>query len=312
VKIKVEPRVHFNDDITLKIESSVTTLKSGSTPGRPDLGKREIKTLARLRDGETAVFGGLLKDEEQKSLQGIWGLTDIPIIGRLFGNNYRKRAKTDVILTIRAVLVRRPDLGEEDFEAFDPDLATSQAGPFVPKKGNAGIPPKANGETSELPRVGIAIPEAPPAPVPAAPPAVSEAALSVPSTKDLVLFVTPLTTTVFQSDQVQLTIMVSGGKGLGSGTVDLRIDPRLKLSSAVAGDFLTLEKGSLDYAMNPDGTVKINFQRPTTSSDSGTLVVLDLAAVNPGNAPVMIQGGRYLMNNAPVSARVVNALVTVE
>ena len=79
------------------------------------------------------MFGGLLKDEEQKSLQGIWGLTDIPILGKLFGNNCKKRAKTDVILTIRAVLVRRPDLGEEDFEAFDPDLATSQAGPFVPE-----------------------------------------------------------------------------------------------------------------------------------------------------------------------------------
>ena len=86
VKIKVEPRVHNNGEITLKIDSLVTTLKSGSTPGRPDLGKREIKTSARLRDGETAIFGGLLKDEEQKSLQGVWGLSDIPLLGRLIGN----------------------------------------------------------------------------------------------------------------------------------------------------------------------------------------------------------------------------------
>ncbi len=328
VKIKVEPRVHFNDDITLKIESSVTTLKSGSTPGRPDLGKREIKTLARLRDGETAVFGGLLKDEEQKSLQGIWGLTDIPIIGRLFGNNFKKRAKTDVILTIRAVLVRRPDLGEEDFEAFDPDLATSLTGPFVPKTvGGKAVAPgtKVNPEPPAAPTVSPSgAPEAKPITAPAAPPAIlaepelpkgevlPNAAPVGQETHDLVLFMTPLTSVVTKAERVQLTLMVSGGKGLGAGTVDLRIDPKLKLISAAAGDFLTLEKGSLDQVVNADGTVKINFKRPTTNSDSGTLVMLDLEAMNPGNAPVMIQGGRYLVNSNPVSARVVNALVTVE
>ena len=120
VKIKVEPRVHHNGEITLKINSLVTTLKSGSTPGRPDLGKREIITSARLRDGETAIFGGLLKDEEQKSLQGIWGLADIPLIGRLTGNTRNSKAKTDVILTIRAVLVRKPVLTEQDLGRLQP------------------------------------------------------------------------------------------------------------------------------------------------------------------------------------------------
>jgi general secretion pathway protein D len=322
VKIKVEPRVHFNDDITLKIESSVTTLKSGSTPGRPDLGKREIKTFARLRDGETAVFGGLLKDEEQKSLQGVWGLTDIPILGKLFGNNFKKRAKTDVILTIRAVLVRRPDLGEEDFEAFDPDLATSQAGPFVPKA------PKAAQELPAMPGAEMKPPAVPPPPTPEAKPAgvllppplepepPKADAVPAPSLdregQDLVLFVTPLSSTVAKADRIQLTVMVSGGRGLGSGSVDLRIDPKLKLLSASAGDFLTLEKGSLDQTVNADGTAKLTFRRPTASSDSGTLVMLELEALNPGNAPVMIQSGRYLVGTNPIPARVVNALVTVE
>lgn len=318
VKIKVEPRVHFNDDITLKIESSVTTLKSGSTPGRPDLGKREIKTLARLRDGETAVFGGLLKEEEQKSLQGIWGLTDIPVLGKLFGNNYKKRAKTDVILTIRAVLVRRPDLGEEDFEAFDPDLATSQAGPFVPKNAKATPPPVT--ESAAPMAAPAAAPAANPVAAPVAPTTETEAPKAddlpkvpvEPDSQELVLFMTPLATTVSKADRIQLTLMVSGGRGLSSGTVDLRIDPKLKLVAATAGDFLSIEKGSLEHAVNADGTVKVSFRRPTTSSDSGTLVMLELEAVTPGNAPVMIQGGRYLVNNNPIPARVVNALVTVE
>lgn len=318
VKIKVEPRVHFNDDITLKIESAITTLKSGSTAGRPDLGRREIKTMTRLRDGETAVFGGLLKDEEQKSLQGIWGLTDIPILGRLLGNNYRKSAKTDVILTVRAVLVRRPDLGEEDFESFDPELATSRSGPFVPKKGPET--PKPSLGITSAPQAGESAPEAKPAA--STPESVQEAEPSHGEaqpvdlvdieSQDLVLFMTPLATTVAKSGRIQLTLMVSGGKGLESGTVELGIDPRLKLVSASAGDFLTLEKGSLEQSAAANGSLKIQFRRPTANTDSGTLVTLDLEAVGSGNAPVMIRGGRYLVKDNPIPARVVNALVTVE
>ena len=170
VKIKVEPRVHNNGEINLKIESLVTTLKSGSTPGRPDLGKREIKTMARLRDGETVIFGGLLKDEEQKSLQGIWGLSDIPLIGRLIGNTNNTKAKTDVLLTVRAVLVRKPVISEQDMAPFNPEDTAARTGPFSPPTAKKA-------------------PVAPvPAPVPQAP---VPAPKSVPSTAPVSVPVTP-------------------------------------------------------------------------------------------------------------------------
>ncbi len=317
VKVKVEPRVHFNDDITLKIESSVTTLKSGSTPGRPDLGRREIKTYARLRDGEMAVFGGLLKDEEQKSLQGIWGLSSIPVIGKLFSNNLNKRAKTDVILTIRAVLVRRPDLTADDFEAFDPDLAASKAGPFVPK-------PTEGREPVSLPATGVKVlpsstPAQPPVPEtapvaaePAKPKASAQAPAEEPQAQDLVLFVSPLTTNANKGDRLQLALMVSGGKGVASGSVALRIDPRLKLLSVGAGDFLTNEKGVLEQQSLTEGSLRVGFRRPTAPSDSGTLLFLELEAVAPGNAPILIESGTYLVGGNPVPARIVNGLVVVD
>ena len=317
VKIKVEPRVHFNDDITLKIETSVTTLISSSTAGRPDMGKREIKTQARLRNGETAVFGGLLKEEEQKSLQGLWGLSDIPVLGKLLGSNYRKRSKTDVILTVRAVLVRRPDLDEKDFEALDPELATSRSGPFVPKGPAAAAKPlpAAPEETS-----AAGLPPAEPEPAAPVSGQADESAQeegqptlpAEPESQDLVLFMTPLATTVAKGGRTQVTLMVSGGKGLDSGTVELRIDPKLKLVSADAGDFLTREKGALEQTAGANGSVKLRFRRGSATTDSGTLATLGLEGVAPGNAPVLIQGGSYLVKDNPIPARVVNALVTVE
>ncbi len=141
VQIKVKPRVHFNGDITIDLESTVKTLKAGSTPGRPDLGQRIIKTSARLRDGETAIFGGLLKEDETRSLQGVWGITDLPILGKLFGNNRKDKSRTDVILTLRAVIVRKPDLGESDFTPFDPDQTSTAIKPFAPRPEPPPLPP---------------------------------------------------------------------------------------------------------------------------------------------------------------------------
>ncbi len=328
VKITMEPRVHFNDDITIKIKSEVKTLKSGSSAGRPDLGQRIIETTARLRDGETAVFAGLLKEEEQKSLQGIWGISDIPLIGKLLGSNKSQKAKTDVLLTIRAVIVRKPDIQAEDWEAFDPDLATSQTGPFAPKA-EVKPAPEAKPETKAAqPETKTAKPEgkatqaspatpAPPA-TPGAPspdasqPKVEAAAAPEPEESSLVLFLAPVFTPLVKGERVQLSLLVSNGKGLTSGTLELRIDPKLKLISMVAGDFLTAESGSLDQNPAKDGVMKIAFKRAGSASDSGTLATLELEGTATGNAPVLIQSGRYMVGANPVTARVVNSLVTVE
>ncbi len=326
VKITVEPRVHFNDDITIKIESDVKTLKSGSQQGRPDLGQRIIKTWARLRDGETAVFAGLLKEEEQKSLQGIWGLSEIPVIGKLLGNNRSQRAKTDVLLTIRAVVVRKPDIQPEDWEAFDPDLATTTTGHFAPKaptpKASApqvstpqtptggkieakgiGVQPQSEGPKGNLPKTEGE----------AGKPQIETAeAAPDPEESSLVLFLAPVFTPLNKGERVQLNLLVSNGKGLTSGTMDVRIDPKLKLLSVMAGDFLTNESGSLEQAPPKDGVLKLTFKRSNSASDSGTLATLEFEGVTSGNAPVLIQGGKYLMGANPTSARVVNSLVTVE
>lgn len=331
VKIKVEPRVHNNGEITLKIDSLVTTLKSGSTPGRPDLGKREIKTSARLRDGETAIFGGLLKDEEQKSLQGVWGLSDIPLIGRLIGNTRNSKAKTDVILTIRAVLVRKPVMTEQDMAPFNPEDATAKVGPFAPelaKKSPAPAPKPAAPVRQPTPTPIPAVTPAPgsavtPAPVtpPAAPPAVPDAiqekkpagpADVPPAPSDLVIFMSPVATEIKAGEKVRITLTVSGGGGLSSGTLELRLPPGLRLQAVTPGEFITGEGGSLEQFPGKDGLLKLVFRRNAADTDAGPFVALDLEGLTAGNAPVLIQSGQFLVGTAPISGRWSNALVTVQ
>ncbi len=330
VKIKVEPRVHNNGEITLKIDSLVTTLKSGSTPGRPDLGKREIKTSARLRDGETAIFGGLLKDEEQKSLQGVWGLSDIPLIGRLIGNTRNSKAKTDVILTIRAVLVRKPVLSEQDMAPFNPEDATAQAGPFtpVPKKVVAPVPPAPGAKVPPTPAptsspapppaaTSAPVPPTAPAPPPAPADAIQEKkpagpAEVPPAPSDLVFFMSPVASEIKVGEHVRISLTVSGGGGLSSGSLELRLPPGLRLNGLTPGEYITGETGSIEQFPGKDGVLKLVFKRSPTGTDAGPFATLDLEGLSKGNAPVLIQSGQFLVGTSPISGRWSNALVTVQ
>lgn len=317
VKIEVTPRVHFNDEVTLKIKASVTTLKAGSTPGRPDLGNRDIETVTRLKDGETAIFGGLLKDEEQKQLQGIWGLTDIPILGRLFGNTNTTKAKTDVIMTLRCVLVRKPSITQQDLEAFNPDDAAVKSGPFAPKKkpapksdngGSVGTTTAQPGQPAQAPAPEQ--PAANPAPSPANSGQGPVAAQRPPDASDLVFFISPSTANLMKNDKVEATLSVSGGQGLSTGYLDLQIPPGLKLVTVVPGDFLG--GGKIQQVPGPNGTVRLSFSRSGADQDSGILASVTLQAVDAGNQPLLIQGGQFLAGTNPISARWVNALFTVQ
>ena len=338
VKIKVEPRVNNNGEITLKIESDVTTLISGSTPGRPDIGKRSIKTIARLRDGETAIFGGLLKDEEQKSLQGIWGLADIPLIGSLLSNHNNNTAKTDVLLTIRAVLVRKPVMTEQDMAPFNPEDAAAKAGPFAAlaatsKKmlapASVSNPPILN-PPAPMARPSTPLPAAaPPAPSQATPDqpattppvapsdAIQEKKPAAPSDQpptpsDLVIFMSPVASEIKTGERVQITLSVSGGTGLSTGTLELRLPPGLRLQGLTPGEFITVGGGAIQQFPGQDGLLKLVFSRSPTGTDAGPFATLELEGVSPGTAPVVIQSGQFLVGTAPVSGRWSNALVMVQ
>ncbi len=316
VKIEVTPRVHFNDEVTLKIKASVTTLKAGSTPGRPDLGNRDIETVTRLKDGETAIFGGLLKDEEQKQLQGIWGLTDIPIIGRLFGNTNTNKAKTDVIMTLRCILVRKPSISQQDLDAFNPDDAAVKTGPFAPKATPkpAGTVSTTNAQPAQPtePAQSTVTPPVPPPTTAAAPTTnpPATAATRPPDASDLVFFISPSTANLMKNDKVEATLSVSGGQGLSSGYLDLQVPAGLRLETVAPGDFLG--GGKIQQAPGPNGTVRISFSRAGADADSGVLASVTLQAVEEGNQPLLIQGGQFLAGTNPISARWVNALFTVQ
>jgi general secretion pathway protein D len=167
VNIAITPRTHHDDDVTLDLKVAVTSISGAGFGGLPTFGNREINTVIRLRDGETNMLAGLIRDDERLSLDGIPGLTDIPVVGRFFGHTQKTTQQTDIILTLTPHIIRVLDLSETDLRPFRmgrDSLAPAADLPFAPE------PPRQEP------------PAAAPPPTPAAPPAPTLPGLPSPPT----------------------------------------------------------------------------------------------------------------------------------
>jgi len=118
VNIDITPRMHHDDAVTLSLKVELSSISGSGFGGLPTFGSRQINTVIRLKDGETNMLAGLIRDEERTSLASIPGLGDIPVIGRLFGYNRKETQETDIILTLTPRIVRVLNLTAEDLQPF--------------------------------------------------------------------------------------------------------------------------------------------------------------------------------------------------
>ena len=118
VNIDITPRTHHDDELTLTLKVSVTSQTGTGFAGLPTFGNREVNTTIRLKDGETNILAGLIRDDERTVLSGTPGLSDLPLIGRLFAVHHKEALQTDIVLTLTPHIVRVLDLTENDLRPF--------------------------------------------------------------------------------------------------------------------------------------------------------------------------------------------------
>jgi general secretion pathway protein D len=146
IKIEVEPRVHHNQEVTLKIKVEVSNLDPPITSNGQSqiaIGTRQFDSVIRLQDGETNFLAGLIRDDDSRTDQGIPGLSDLPVIGRLFSDKAHMSQHTDVVLTLTPHIIRNAEITEEDllpiwvgteanvsFRGPSPRVESETEGPF--------------------------------------------------------------------------------------------------------------------------------------------------------------------------------------
>lgn len=108
IKLKVTPQINEGDAIQLTIEQEVSSV-SGTTAVDITINKRELQTVVMADDGGVVVLGGLIDEDVQESVSKVPVLGDIPILGHLFKSTSTTKKKRNLMVFIRAAIVRDED-----------------------------------------------------------------------------------------------------------------------------------------------------------------------------------------------------------
>ncbi|MFN2386787.1 MAG: secretin N-terminal domain-containing protein [Thermoanaerobaculia bacterium] len=148
IKIEVEPRVHHNKEVTLKLIIEVSQVTDrievgGGQPPQPVIGTRTISSEIRLKDGETNFLAGLFRTDKSSRTDSVPFLGDIPVLGRLFSKKFSDNRSTDLVLTLTPHIIRIPDITEADLEPVyvgtDSNISF-QGSPRIESPGGSGGP----------------------------------------------------------------------------------------------------------------------------------------------------------------------------
>lgn len=133
LKLQAEPEVHANTDISINLELEVSNIvkevKTGSGLLTYQIGTRNASTTLRLRDGETQVLAGLIRDDERSSASHVPGIGKLPVLGRLFSSRNDTRSKSEIVLLITPHVVRslhRPGADIVEFASGTADRVSTQ------------------------------------------------------------------------------------------------------------------------------------------------------------------------------------------
>lgn len=102
VILEVTPNVSSSGNVILEISQEVSNVVESSDPNivNPTISQRKIKTVVSVKSGETIILGGLISNLKSRSKKGVPILSDIPVLGALFGGRQIKSTRTEMILLL--------------------------------------------------------------------------------------------------------------------------------------------------------------------------------------------------------------------
>jgi len=105
IKLKVTPQINEGDSVQMVIEQEVSTIK-GQTSVDIIFATRAVKTTVLAKSGETVIIGGLIDEEVNESEDKVPFLGDLPVIGHLFKSTKSSKEKRNLMIFIRATIIR--------------------------------------------------------------------------------------------------------------------------------------------------------------------------------------------------------------
>jgi len=276
INIKVKPHVHAEGAVTLEMDLEITSLGGTGYASIPIITTRKIKNILRLKDGETNLLAGLLRDEERKSLKGIPGIHSLPILGRLFDYEDTTLEQTDVILTVTPYIIRKVPVMPDDGKPIWVDVEESRAG----GSGEEGVDEEAYAEEQPIPERRL-----PGAGRDRGEPGVNQ-----------VLF-SPGNFELPKGRDFRITVSLRSGEAVGNFSMSITYNSQLmKLKDVTEGAILRQGSQPVPFLKNIDngsGVCTIGFTSPNMAKGmqgSGPLAILSFESLSPGEGQVTASG----------------------
>jgi general secretion pathway protein D len=330
IKIEVEPRVHHNKEVTLKLTIEVSNLNGfvevQAGQRQPIIGTRTIASSIRLKDGETNLLAGLFRTDKSNTTNSVPFLGDLPILGRLFSKKATTDGQTDLVLTLTPHIIRIPDITAEDLEPVYVGTDTNisfQNTPRIESPGTQGPfdfsrreppvqrpTPPPNPAVTPAPQILVpgGLPNdpfrpnprdaIPPQPTPVPPGTVSQSNESVTFDFD------PPSVAIAPGEQRTMVVRATGASASTSGRVEVRFDPAVAAVVAV--------RPVVAGAGTAEGRVEGNrviLDLPTALGLSGThsLAEITIRGIATGIATLSFEntatGGPAVLSDAAVVVR---------
>lgn len=113
IVLRITPQINPEGFVTLKIHQEIQKVLAETIHDAPVLAKRETDTTVTVRDGQTIVIGGLLREDKSIVERRVPGLGRIPVLGWLFKRKIEVTEKISLVIFITPHVVTTPDELEE-------------------------------------------------------------------------------------------------------------------------------------------------------------------------------------------------------
>ncbi len=317
VNIDVTPHVHGDRDVTLKISMEISSVVGQSSIGgisQPIIGQKKVEHEIRLRDGEPSMIGGILDDSETRSLAGIPGLTQIPILKYLFGQTTQDHSQDETVFVITPHVVRGSMVSELNQRQLDIGTANTISLRHIGKP--AAVVPATQNPAGQAP--GIQTPANPATnPVPGQQPSTPAANPGAGATNFLF---DPGQITATKGNTFVVNLLISGAQNVYSVPVQMNYDPnKLQLVNVSNGGFLSQDGQAVALVHREDettGTLQVTATRPPGAggvSGQGAVVTLTFQAKASGQTPLTItRGGARDPGQQSITVNGAQASITVQ
>ncbi|HKN15639.1 MAG TPA: cohesin domain-containing protein [Candidatus Sulfotelmatobacter sp.] len=313
VNIDVTPHVHADREVTLKITMEISSVVGQSSIGgisQPIIGQKKIEHEIRLRDGESSMIGGIFDDSQTRSLAGIPGLAQIPILRYLFGQTTQDHSQDETVFAITPHIIRGTSLSELNQRAIDIGTANAIELRHISR-------PAAQAPTPGAP-AGQPSGSQPPAGQPAIQPSSPSANPGGQGSANFLF--DPGQITVAKGNTFVVNLLISGAQNVYSVPVQLNYDPaKLQMVNISNGGFLSQDGQAVALVHREDettGTLQITATRPPGAggvSGQGAVVTMTFQAKASGQTPLTItRGGARDPGQQAITVNGAQASITVQ